>query len=342
MLFFSVPTAALSQELRLNPSMFETTSRLQIDDNQAVLDITRNAALLIKIPLVAELHFNYEAEGYFRLDYISSEGRIFKIEPKFMLGKPLRQSGRLKLDLRQTLLWSPKTYPALLLTGTGKFTIRNMKIVYVNDSSEYLEGKNSKLFWRPEVLRSSLMNFMTPVYWDYSRKLLWTPLLGIFYIVSIIAFAVYGFVKNRNIRKHAVNISLLFVALYGFQFLVRFAPMVNARFYMSTEQKIKRYYPIPEVAQLIYALKQHAREDDKVKVVVDDSDWFSSRSICYNLEPVDCMSNHPSNRWEINQYRRLKPEELTLFVSYYSGDQPPSGFHEVYRMNKDVFIYRKE
>lgn len=338
------PALAGIVDVPLEPFLFETNCSTTSKNGFVSFEIDKNANILVKLPGVAEVHIDYEADGFFRVDYATVSAK-YEIDPKFLTGYTLSKGrGKLKLNMRRTINWSDKTFPLLMLSGSGKFTIRKLEVVTVSALSDYRTEKNSAFFWRPETLRSSLMNFITPVYWNVSRKILLTNILGAAFIATITALFLFCLIRRKNVMKYLPGVSLFFALVFGAHFIVRFIPMLNGGFYLSGDEKIKRYYPLPELGQLVVSAKEKTWPADKVFVMAGDNDWFAKKAICFNIAPVTCAYSQKRRtccfgllKWEF----LFTVPEADVIVYYNSNEPLPADFAKVYELNKNVFIARK-
>lgn len=343
---FRSPVAAGTIDVSLVPSLFSADCPVTAVGDGVSFDIDRRATILIKLAGVAQAHIGYRAEGYFRLDYATARRSRYEIDPDFLVGGTLQKGrARVKLDLRRTYDWSPETFALLLIEGTGRFTIESLRVVTLPDPSRYEPVKNSTFFWRPENMRPNLMNFITPVYWDFSKKILWTKLLGTIFLVTVLALAIFCFYRKQNVMRYLPAIALLFMLASGLHFAVRFMPMINGRFYLTEKEKIKKYYPLPELGQLVVAARENTQPGDKVAVMTQTRDWFAKKTLCFNLFPVKCAYYKPGDKYyyglsEFPKY--FEASNTDVIVSYNSHNAIPSRFEKVYQLNDNVFIARRK
>lgn len=359
MLILPQPAFAGAIEVPLIPSLFVSNAGKTFNDGAVTFDIDRHATILIKLSGLAEVDFDYEVDGYFRLDYITTELSKYKIDPTYAIGRSLdRRGGRLRLNLRQTISWSPETFPLLILQGTGRFTIKSIKAVTVSDPKSYRSEKNAAFFWRPEVFRSSLMNFITPMYWDFSKRISWPLVLGTAALLSLLVISLWAFISGVNQARLMRELSLVFILIFGAHFIIKFIPMVHWQFFLSSNDKIRNYYPIPEFGHLAAATREIVKPTDKVIIFTEYGDWFSPKAFCLNIAPVDCTYfvpgwntyvsepiryrhryNKPAGRTVVN-YSDLK--NFNLIVLYNSPYvELPADFKKIYELNKNVLIAAK-
>lgn len=343
--FFALPAYAGTVDVPLIHSLFKADCPVTVESDRISFEIDKRAKVLLKLPGVAEVHIDYEADGYFRLEYITATPSEYKIDPKFLIGYPLSKGkGSLKINFRHTLNWSPETYPLLMLEGTGTFTIRKLKAVTVSGLSDYRSEKNSAFFWRPENMRSNLMNFITPVYWNFSEKVLWTHILGAAFALSVLALFVFCYIYAKNPMKYLPWISAFFVLTFSLHYMVGFVQMVNGSFYLSSSEKIRKYFPVPELGQLVIAAKEKTRPGDKVGVISEKGAWFAGKAVCFYLTPIDCGAYDSSRNRYFGAvwFPRFRPSEINVIVSYNSDKSLSPDYATVYRLNKNVFIARRK
>jgi len=353
---FTAPSLSATIDIPSIPSLYVTNSSKSLSNGGVLFDIDKRTTILIKLPGVAKVGFDYVSDGYFRLSHSATAQSAYKIDPYFLMGRSvLKGKGRLKLDMRNALQWSPDNLPLLILEGTGKFTIKNLKAQTVSKTTAYKSEKNSAFFWRPETLRSSLMNSITPIYWDFSKKILWPKMLGGLFFVLLLSMAVLAVLFRKNLYRFLPEISLVFMLAFGLHFIIRFMPMVHWQFYLTNSEKTGKYYPIPEFGQLAAASLKIIKPEDNVVVFTEEGDWFSPKAACFNIAPVNCIYYAPGN----GKYYRLidkheRPKSINLSVvdapiknlskhdavisynaSYF---KLPDEYKKVYELNKNVFI----
>lgn len=328
-------------------SLFETDTVKSVVDGGISFNVDKRADIRIKLSGVSEVSIDYNAEGYFYLNHISAVGSNYKINPLFLMGRPLTYGkGNLKLDFRRTLRWSPDSFPVLFIMGTGRFTVTNVEVATVSDPSEYSNNKNRAFFWRPEIQRPTTVNSLTPVYWNVTKKTSWTKTLGVFFLIAIFAVTILAsFLRLNRIYRYIPKLSLFFILIFSVHFAIRFVPMVNSGFFLSSDEKIKKYLPIPELGLLVAAAREKADKDDKVIVMKEKGDWFTPMAICFNIAPVYCSQYSPegeSYRPNPVVIRRIDPSHISMIVSYNSDYEMPKDYEKVFELNRNVFIARKK
>lgn len=348
MLFYGTAAAGIIEVPPIE-TLYQTEAEVTAGDGGVTFDIDKKAAILVKLKGVAEISFDYHSDGYFRLDYLTSSGLIHKIDPYFLMGRPLfKGEGQLRLNFRRTINWGPDTYPLLIFSGTGTFTIKNLVVETVTDLSSYEPSKNSAFFWRPEALRSSMVGFITPVYWDFNKKVMWTNVLSFFYFFAVTALVITVFLGRPNLSRYLQKISLIFMLIFGLHFAVRFLPMVHWGFYLPASEKIKKYYPLPELGQLTATAREIIKPEDNVLVLGDE--WFSPKVICFNIAPVNCSIYDPRGWKRVGSLKHrgieiisdMKSLDSNVIVSFNSSYEMPTGFKKIYELNKNAFIAEKK
>lgn len=350
------PAVAGTIDVPLIPSLFVSSAHKTFTDGAVSFDIDRHATILIKLPGLAEVGFDYEVDGFFRLEYVTVEQSKYKVYPSFVIGRTLKKGhGRLELNLRHTFLWSPETFPLLILQGTGRFTMKTLKAVTVSNPTAYRSEKNSAFFWRPEVFRSSLMNFITPIYWDFSRRISWPMVLGVVSLFSLLLMLALEYYFSVKLARFLPELSLIFILIFSVHFITKFIPMVHWKFFLTSNDKIRNYYPIPEFGHLAAASREIVKKTDKVVVFTEYGDWFSPKALCFNIAPVSCTYFVPGVNTYVSmpvRYRHeykepgRKPnvnysdiEKFDVMVLYNSPyvELPPD-FQKIYELNKNVLV----
>lgn len=351
-----VPAFARAIDVPLISSLFVSNANNTFKDGALSFDIDRHATILIKLSGLAEVGFDYEVDGFFRLEYVTVEQSRYKVYPSFVIGRTLKKGhGHLELNLRHTFLWSPKTFPLLILQGTGRFTMKTLKAVTVSNPAAYRSEKNSAFFWRPEVFRSSLMNFITPIYWDFSRRISWPMVLGVVSLFSLLLMLALEYYFNVKLAMFLSELSLIFILIFGLHFITKFIPMVHWKFFLTSNDKIRNYYPIPEFGHLAAASREIVKKTDKVVVFTEYGDWFSPKALCFNIAPVNCTYfvpgvntyvsmpvryrheyKEPGRKPIVNYSDLQKFDVMVLYNSPYV--ELPPDFQKVYELNKNVLI----
>lgn len=353
---FTTPSLSATIDIPSIPSLYVTNSAKSLRYGGVLFDVDKRTTILIKLPGVAKVGFDYVSDGYFRLSHATTAQSAYKIDPYFLMGRSvLKGKGRLELDMRNTLQWSPDKLPLLILEGTGKFTIKNLTAQTVAKPTAYRSEKNSAFFWRPETLRASLMNSITPIYWNFSKKILWPKLLGNLFFVLLLSMAVLAVLFGKNLYRFLPEISLVFMLAFGLHFIIRFIPMVHWQFYLTNSEKTEKYYPIPEFGQLAAASRKIIKPADSVVVFTERGDWFSPKAACFNIAPANCTYYAPDD----GKYYRLidkhkRPRSIDYSVAAaavknlskhdavisYSASyfKLPDEYKKVYELNKNVFI----
>lgn len=358
-LIISVPAIASVIDVPVEPALFVSTADKTIKDGVITFDVDRYATILIALPGLAEVEFDYEADGYFRMEYVTVARHKYNIYPAYAIGRTLEKgAGHLRLNLRHTVLWSPDTFPLLILHGTGRFTMKSIKAMTVSSPAAYRSEKNSAFFWRPETFRSSLMNFITPVYWDFSRRISWPMVLGSAALLSLLVISSWAFFTGVKQTKLIREISLIFMLVFSVHFIIKFIPMIHWQFFLSSNDKIRNYYPVPEFGRLAAASREIVKKTDRVVVFTGYGDWFSPKALCLNIAPVSCAYFVPGVNSYVSKPLRYrheykKPADKTVInysdikkfdvVILYNAPyvELPADFKKIYELNKNVLIAGK-
>jgi hypothetical protein len=332
-------------EIPLIDSLYITDSDKSVTGDGITFDIDKRAVIQIKLPQLAEISFDYRAEGYFRLQYTTiTHGRYLIVPHLLMVRKLQKGSGRLNLNLRHTVNWSAESYPLLIIEGTGRFFIKNLKGTTVSSIDAYEKEKNRAFFWRPEVERVTTINFLTPVYWDFSKQIYWPAVLGGLLVATLSAVAIYAKYRRFKVAAYISTISILFIFVYSVHFAVRFLPLVNNGVLLENSEKVKNFYFRPEFGQLASAARELVKPTDRVAFMGEKGDWLSPEAFCFNIAPVKCSFLQTDNV----TYKGLdgspgpSPENAGLIAFYNSDLQLPAGFEKKFKLNKNVFIAVRE
>lgn len=323
------------------PSLFKTGAPKNLVEGGVAFDIDKRAVILLKLPHVAKLDFSYKAEGYFRLYYATAVEGNFRLSNEFLMSRPLlKNKGRLKLDLRHTLNWSADSFPLLIVEGTGRFSISNLKAFTVSNPGAYRKEKNRAFFWRPEVVRETTINFLTPVYWDFENKMHWPVVLGALFFLAALGIAVVRYFWGQKYDYLLRTVSILFILIYSVHFLIRFLPIVNFDPFISNNEKVKKNYSSPEFGQLAAAAREIIKPDDRVVFLGEEKDWFSPKALCFNIAPTKCVLYEQDSRQyaSVRDVIKLEPSDVNIAVHYNSAHDLLPGFEKLYELNKNVFI----
>lgn len=326
-------------------SLFETKTDKTIKKGGIAFDIDKRAVILLKLPHIANVMFDYEADGYFRLNYTTVKEGGYRVANHLLMARSLMKGkGHLDLDLRYTANWSPESYPLLIVEGTGQFLIKNIKATAISDPSVYRTEKNRAFFWRPEVVRVTTVNFLTPVYWDFTRNIHWPAVLGGLFLITVSGILVLKYFRKFPVEKYLPAVSIIFILVYSIHFVIKFTPVINAAPFLSSNEKVRKYSLRPEFGQLLAAAREMVKPDDRVVFAGEERDWLSPEATCFNLAPTKCVFYSPdSNEYAgIGKATKLKASEINVVVSYNSSYELPPGFVKKYELNKNAYIAVRE
>lgn len=326
-------------------SLFETKTDKTIKNGGVVFDIDKHAVILLKLPRIAQVAFDYEADGYFDLYYSTGSEGLYRVAGHLLMSRSLTKGkGHLDLNLRYTINWSPESYPLLIVDGTGQLLIKNIKATAMADPSQYRKEKKRAFFWRPEVVRVMSVNFLTPAYWDFEKNIHWPAVLGGLFLIAVFGILVLKYFFKISIDKYLPVLSIIFIFVYSTHFVIKFRPLVNATPFLSTNEKIRKYSLNREFGQLIATAREMVKRDDRVVFMGDERDWLSRESTCFNLAPIKCVYyNSESDEYAgIADATKMNASEINFMVSYNSSHELPPGFVKKYELNKNAFIAVRE
>ena len=321
--------------------LFETKTNKTIIKGGVAFDIDKRAVILFKLPHIAQVMFDYEADGYFRLNYTTVKEGGRRVAHYLLMAQSLMKGkGHLDLNLRYTTNWSPESYPLLIVEGTGRFLIKNIRFTSVVDPSEYRKEKNRAFFWRPEVVRVTTINFLTPVYWDFARNIHWPAVLGGLFLITVSGILVLKYFRKIPVEKYLPAVSIIFILVYSIHFVIKFTPVINAAPFLSSNEKLRKYSFRPEFGQLLAAAREMVKSDDRVLFAGEERDWLSPEATCFNLAPTKCVFFSPdSNEYAgIGEATKLNASEINVVVSYNSSYELPPGFVKMYELSKNAYI----
>ena len=326
-------------------TLFETKTNKTMQNGGVVFDIDKRAVIFLKLPRIAQIAFDYDADGYFNLHYSTVNEGVYRVANYLLMKRSLiKGKGHLNLNLRHTINWSPKSYPLLIVDGTGQFSIKNIKVTAVADPSEYIKEKNHAFFWRPEVVRPTTINFLTPAYWDFEKNIPWPAVLGGLFLITVLAILVLKYSHKLPVEKYLPAVSIVFILVYSTQFVIKFIPLINAAPFLSSNDKIKKYSLKQEFGHLLVAAREMVKPDDRVVFIGEERDWFSPEATCFNLAPTKCVfySSESNEYAGIADATKLNASEINVVVSYNSSHELPSGFVIKYELNKNAYIAVRE
>ncbi len=341
-----LPVAPVSAgKIDLGPiaSIWKSDTRKKISGEVITFEVDKRANVMIDLPKISKVSFDYETDGHFMLLYTAVEKRKDP-DPLFMQYERIRKGkGRVDLDFRRTIDWSPESRPFLVLEGTGNFSIKNATINVVSSLEEFRKEKNSALFWVPERVMNTSVNYTTPVYWDYSRKIPFADFLGlIFLFLLVMSFFASLFYRQFDIKKFAIALSLVLTFVYSLHFAVRFLPMINAGPLASANERIKENYFNPEFGIITAKAREMVKGSDIVAVSAGKANWILKNAVCFNLEPVECVFYQQGSE-ELHGLRgdTIGFSEVNILVAYNPDNAMPAGYEKIYELNKNVYIARK-
>lgn len=323
------------------PSLFETAAKKTLKDGGISFDIDKKAYIFVKLPNVARIKFDYHANGYFYVYYATVKEKKYRLAHHLLMGRSLTKgSGSLDLNLRHTINWSPESYPMLIVQGTGQLLLKNIKATTVSDLSAYRAEKKRAFFWRPEVIRVTTINFLTPVFWDFENQLHWPVVLGLLFILAALASAGLAYFRGLGAGKYLRILSIIFIMVFSVHFIIRFIPAVNAAPFLSTSDKIKKYSLWPELGQLTAAVGEMIKPADKVVFMGEEGDWFSPETICFNIAPVKCIfpASGAVGYKGLYDPARFNVSSANVLVSYNSKQKLDAAFIKKYELNKNAYI----
>lgn len=326
-------------------TLFETKANKTIIKGGVAFDIDKRAVILLKLPHIAQVMFDYDADGYFRLNYTTVKEGGYRVAHYLLMARSLMKGkGHLDLNLRYTTNWSPESYPLLIVEGTGRFVIKNIKVTVMADPSEYRKEKNRAFFWRPEVVRVTTVNFLTPVYWDFSRNIHWPAALGGLFLITVSGILVLKYFHKLPVEKYLPAVSIIFILIYSIHFVIKFTPIINAAPFLSSNEKLRKYSFRPEFGQLLAAAREMVKPDDRVVFAGEENDWLSPEAACFNLAPAKCVFYSPDSNEYTGVYDvwKLDASEINVVVSYNSDNELPPGFVKKYELNKNAYIAVRE
>lgn len=324
---------------------------LKVDKGVVLFDVDKRENLMLAMPNVAAVSFEYETDGNFLVSSSSLTPGGEQIDYLFSERKKIWSgTGRVEFDLRRTIGWSPGSRPMLIFEGTGNFRIRNLAVTTPANLRDYSAEKGSAFFWKPISIWHTTINFITPAYWDVNRNISFSLMLGVSYLVLVVVL-IFARLYSKKIKteKFAVLISLTGVCIFALHFAFRLAPSVNYNILDSNEEKIKLNYYYPEFGILVSKAREIIGTGDTVAVMYESGDWFSPEAFCFNIVPERCVFYEPDNDtlfgnpWPgLPTYVKADINSVNAIVSYNSAYPLPVGFRKVYELNRNVFIARKE
>ena len=315
------------------------------DNGQVTFEIDKRATIYLNLKNISEIDFEFISDGLFRISHLTAHDNKIEINTHLLMGKSIKKGkGRISFDYRRNFNWSVASTPVIYLQGTGKFIITKLIVETITDKRKAIKENNSALFWRPEVVRLSTINFLTPIYWNYNKKIEWTYFLGILYIASLFVLFIINWKIKKDMKRYVPFVSILFIFIFSSQFMIRFAPAVNWKFYQSPDEKIRSYYLRPEFGHLAASAKEIVKKGETIAIAVEKGDWFSPEAFCFNMLPAKCVFYDKDQEKFTGLGRRVVAQRNDIdIIAYYNfeGDVPDN-FVKIYSLNKNVFIMRKK
>ena len=342
---FAVP--GNSAEFKIPPikGLYISPAGLSIKDEKVVLNIDKNAYLLLKVPHLSQLNIKYSTDSTFLIRYTTIIEPVYVIKPHMLFSMKVRKGdGELHINLKDTINWEYDSYPFLIIEGTGKLVFEQVSGFVTSDRLSIKKEKDRAFFWRPEQVRPMTMNSLSPVYWSYTRGYLWPDVLAIFFCVIAIPVTFILYLNGRDFRKAFTIISIITVIIFNVHFLIRFLPIVNVGFYLPNQEKIRQYYFREDFGNLVAKARETVHSSDKVAFMGAERDWFSKEALCFNLAPTPCVYYKP----EIQKLTGLmdvygiRSSDINIVVSYNSDYPLPPGFKKIITFNKNSFIAGKK
>ena len=334
-------------EINIPPikGLYATSANMTVQDSKIVLDIDKNAYLILKVPHLADLNIKYTTDSTFLLHYSTVIEPVYKLEPHMLFSKKIRKENKgVHINLRDTINWDYNSFPYFVIEGTGRLVLEQVSAAVVPGQAVIEKEKNRAFFWRPEQVRSMSMNFLTPVYWRYTSGYLWPDVLAIMFLVIAIPVTLISFLKRKDFKKAFTLLSIISVLIFNDHFLIRFMPIVNTGFYLPNQEKIKKYYFREEFGNIVAEARDAITASDKVVFMGPERDWFSKETLCFNIAPIPCVYYKPDSEKlaGLMDAYWINSSDVNVVVSYNSQYPLPSGFKKIFSQNKNTFIAKKE
>lgn len=341
------PYSALATTINIPiaENTFYTNTQKRIENRQIEFEIDKRATIYVDLKNISEINIDYISGGLFRINHLTAYNKNIKLNPQLLMGKSIKKGmGRLTLNYRRNFNWSVAGTPVIFLEGTGNFTITKISVETIADAGIAIKESNSALFWRPEVIRLSTINYLTPTYWNYNKNIYWTSFLSMLYFALLLILYLYGKKYNIDIKRYVPFISLLFIFVFSSQFIIRFIPAVNWKLYLSSNEKIRSYYLRPEFGQLTATAKEITGRTETIAIAVEKGDWFSPEAFCFNMLPVKCLF-YKKNQYKLSGLGKsivTNKSDIDLIAYYNFDGNIPENFNKIFSLNKNVFIARKK
>lgn len=343
---FAFAAPADPSEFNIPPvkGLYVTSAGLSINDEKVVLDIDKNAYLLLKIPHLSQLNIKYSTDSTFLLRYTTIVEPVYVIKPHMLFSMKIgKGDGELHINLKDTINWEYDSYPYLIIEGTGKLVLERVNGLVVSDRTSIKKEKDRAFFWRPEQVRPMTMNSLTPVYWSYTSGYLWPDVLAIFFCVVAIPVTLILYLKGRDFKKAFITLSIITVIVFNVHFLIRFLPIVNVGFYLPNPEKIRKYYFREDFGNLAAKARETVNASDKVAFIGAERDWFSKEALCFNIAPTPCVYYKPGSQklTGLMDVYGIEKSDINVVVSYNPDYPLPPGFEKIVTFNKNSFIAGK-
>jgi len=336
-----------SAEFKIPPikGLYITQAGLSIKDEKVVLDIDKNAYLILKVPHLSQLTIKYSTDSTFLLHYTTIIEPVYVIQPHMLFSMKIRKGdGELHINFKDTINWEYDSYPYLIIKGTGKLVFEQVIGSVVSDRSLIKKEKDRAFFWRPEQVRTMSMNSLTPVYWRYTSGYLWPDVLAILFCVIAIPVTLILYLNGRNFKKAFTILSIITLIIYNAHFLIKFIPIVNVGFYLPNQEKIKKYYFREDFGNIVAKARETVQSSDKVAFMGAERDWFSKEALCFNIAPTPCVYYKPDSEklTGLMDVYGIMSSDINVVVSYNSDYALPPGFKKIITFNKNSFIAGKK
>lgn len=344
---FAFALSGYSAEIKIPPvkGLYITPADLSLRDEKVVLEIDKNAYLLLKVPHLSQLNIKYTSDSSFLIHYTTVIEPVYVIKPHMLFSMKIREGDdEIHINLKDTINWDYDSYPYLIIEGTGKLILETVSGSVVSDKSSIKKEKDRAFFWRHEQIRSMSMNFLTPVYWSYTSGYLWPDVLALLFFVIAIPVTSISYFNGKDFRKSFTTISIITVIIFNAHFIIRFIPVVNFGFYLPNKEKIRKYYFRDDFGNLVADAMEMVNTSDKAAFMGPQRDWFAKETLCFNIAPTPCVYYEPDSKKlkGLMDVYGIESSDINVVVSYNSDYLLPPGFKKILIQNKNSFIARKK